>query len=88
VAAAYRDRDGELHLLSPRCRHFGCTVAWNDLDKTWDCPCHGGRYRATGEPLYGPPVAPLERLEQPAWKEPDAPIGAVSRPEGALAAED
>jgi glycine/D-amino acid oxidase-like deaminating enzyme/nitrite reductase/ring-hydroxylating ferredoxin subunit len=66
TVAAYRDREGELHLMSPRCTHMGCTVAWNDFDKSWDCPCHGGRFRPTGEPLYGPPVAPLERVEAPA----------------------
>jgi glycine/D-amino acid oxidase-like deaminating enzyme/nitrite reductase/ring-hydroxylating ferredoxin subunit len=65
IAAAYRDPAGELHLFSPRCTHLGCTVAWNDLDKTWDCPCHGGRFRATGEPLYGPPLTALAPAQRP-----------------------
>jgi Rieske Fe-S protein len=61
--ACYRDRSGALQLLSARCTHLGCLVAWNDFEKTWDCPCHGGRFRATGEVLYGPPLAGLERQD-------------------------
>ena len=59
--AAYRDAEGSLHLLSPRCTHLGCTVSWNPLEESWDCPCHGGRFSATGEPLYGPTVKSLAR---------------------------
>ena len=61
--ALYRDGRGELHALSPRCTHMGCTVAWNPSEKSWDCPCHGGRYSATGEILDGPPTQPLKRLD-------------------------
>ncbi|HEX5067437.1 MAG TPA: FAD-dependent oxidoreductase [Myxococcota bacterium] len=57
--AAYRDPEGSLHLLSPRCTHLGCIVSWNSLEESWDCPCHGGRFSARGRPLYGPPVAAL-----------------------------
>ena len=57
--AVYRDPGGVLHALSPVCTHAGCTVEWNDAEKTWDCPCHGGRYTATGERAYGPPASDL-----------------------------
>lgn len=57
----YRDEAGKLHGVSPVCRHMGCIVAWNALDRTWDCPCHGGRYRADGTRFFGPPTADLER---------------------------
>ncbi|MBW3595969.1 MAG: FAD-dependent oxidoreductase [Planctomycetes bacterium] len=58
--AAYRDEQGRLHVCSPVCTHAGCHVHWNGLEKTWDCPCHGGRYSAAGERIYGPPPKDLE----------------------------
>lgn len=61
AVAAYRDDAGQLHLLSPTCTHAGCFVQWNDGEHTWDCPCHGGRYAATGERLYGPPTLGLRK---------------------------
>lgn len=60
--AVYRDPSGELHVLSARCTHLGCVVQWNELEKTWDCPCHGGRFHRTGKVLYGPPTRDLEHL--------------------------
>lgn len=53
--AVYRDEHHQLHVMSSTCAHLKCKVNWNNLEKTWDCPCHGGRYKATGEVLEGPP---------------------------------
>jgi glycine/D-amino acid oxidase-like deaminating enzyme/nitrite reductase/ring-hydroxylating ferredoxin subunit len=52
--AIFRDEDGEVHKLSAVCPHLGCIVAWNSTEKTWDCPCHGSRYRADGRVYNGP----------------------------------
>ena len=52
--AAYKDDAGKVHELSAVCRHLGCIVAWNSLEKTWDCPCHGSRYDAMGKVIMGP----------------------------------
>jgi glycine/D-amino acid oxidase-like deaminating enzyme/nitrite reductase/ring-hydroxylating ferredoxin subunit len=60
--AAYRDEGGNLTLLSPVCTHLKCIVRWNDADQTWDCPCHGSRFRATGEVFSGPAETPLESI--------------------------
>lgn len=60
--AVYRDERGVVHALSASCTHMGCTVQWNEAAQSWDCPCHGGRYRPTGEVLCAPPTQALRPL--------------------------
>ena len=59
--ALFRDESGALHKLSAVCAHLGCIVAWNDKEKSWDCPCHGSRYDPRdGHVLNGPAISGLE----------------------------
>jgi glycine/D-amino acid oxidase-like deaminating enzyme/nitrite reductase/ring-hydroxylating ferredoxin subunit len=62
-AAVYRDDEGRLHAVSPICTHMGCHVAWNSVEKSWDCPCHGSRFDCDGNVLDGPATDPLERID-------------------------
>ena len=62
--AAYRDDQGQLHECSAYCTHLGCVVHWNGEEKSWDCPCHGSRFSATGETvLNGPAPFGLKPLD-------------------------
>jgi Rieske Fe-S protein len=63
--AAYRDENGKVLLNSPVCTHLGCIVRWNAADKTWDCPCHGSRFKPEGEVFSGPAETPLEKMAWP-----------------------
>jgi glycine/D-amino acid oxidase-like deaminating enzyme/nitrite reductase/ring-hydroxylating ferredoxin subunit len=57
--AAYRDKKGDVHKVSAVCTHMGCLVRWNSAEETWDCPCHGSRFKPSGEVIAGPAEDPL-----------------------------
>ena len=40
----YRDKEGKIFAIKPYCSHLGCELTWNNLEKTWDCPCHGSKF--------------------------------------------
>ncbi len=61
--AVYKDDNGKVSALSPVCTHAGCIVNWNAAEKTWDCPCHGGRFDTTGAVLTGPPRSNLKVID-------------------------
>ena len=56
----YKDENGKIHAVKPICTHLGCLLSWNDIDKTWDCPCHGSRFDCNGKNLYNPAFQDLE----------------------------
>jgi Rieske Fe-S protein len=61
--AVWRDEAGKLYAVSAACTHKGCTVTWNNADRTWDCPCHGSVYAADGSVIHGPARQDLQRVE-------------------------
>lgn len=56
----YKDKEGVIYKVNPVCKHLGCELSWNNLEKTWDCPCHGSRYDYKGNLIYGPSVKGLD----------------------------
>ena len=59
----YKSQDNKFFAVNPICTHLGCLLSWNDIDKTWDCPCHGSRFDYKGKSLYDPSFKDLEVFE-------------------------
>ncbi len=60
--AVYKSSEGKINKLSPVCTHLGCLVDFNQEEKTWDCPCHGSRYKADGTVFEGPATKSLDKI--------------------------
>ena len=58
----YKDEKGQIYAVKPYCTHLGCELTWNNLEKTWDCPCHGSRFTYDGKVLNEPAIDELEKI--------------------------
>jgi nitrite reductase/ring-hydroxylating ferredoxin subunit len=61
--AIYKSKAGKITALNPVCTHAKCIVNFNSEEKSWDCPCHGGRFDVNGKVLTGPPRKDLEQID-------------------------
>ena len=52
--AVYIDEEGNKHKVKAMCPHIKCTLIFNKIEKTWDCPCHGSRFDIDGKCISGP----------------------------------
>jgi glycine/D-amino acid oxidase-like deaminating enzyme/nitrite reductase/ring-hydroxylating ferredoxin subunit len=57
--AVYRDAKGVVTMCSAACTHMDCEVHFNAAETSWDCPCHGSRFRVDGSVISGPAERPL-----------------------------
>lgn len=61
--AVYRDTKGKLFANEAKCTHMGCTLSWNDAEKSWDCPCHASRFNYDGKRIHGPAIVDLKPFD-------------------------
>jgi len=76
--AVYAGEDGRLLAVSATCTHQGCTVEFNPVEATWDCPCHGSRFATDGSVIQGPASENL--AARPAPSVPSGPGSAGGTP--------
>jgi Rieske Fe-S protein len=54
-------KEEDLQVYSSRCTHLGCIIQQAKNDHLI-CPCHGSTFASDGNPINGPAVKPLKRL--------------------------
>ena len=50
----YIDENNKEHIVYNLCPHMKCSLIFNEIEKTWDCPCHGSRFDIDGNVIEGP----------------------------------
>lgn len=50
-----------INFRTKRCPHMGCALRWNNVERSWDCPCHGSRFDENGKLLDNPATGSLEK---------------------------
>jgi menaquinol-cytochrome c reductase iron-sulfur subunit len=58
----YRGPDG-LKCFDPACTHLGCRIKFQNGERRYFCPCHGGVFAENGRVVSGPP--PRGLVEHP-----------------------
>jgi menaquinol-cytochrome c reductase iron-sulfur subunit len=57
-----KDAQGQLGVLSSICPHMGCTIAWQEGQNQFYCPCHGSVFKPDGTHVSGPSPRGLDPL--------------------------
>lgn len=52
--AIYIDENKKEHIVYNKCPHLKCSLIFNEVEKTWDCPCHASRFDLDGKCIEGP----------------------------------
>ena len=50
----YVDEKGKEHIVLNKCPHLKCGIVFNEIEKTWECLCHGSRFDIDGKLINGP----------------------------------
>ena len=62
VYAATGATEVKMQALYRKCVHLGCSVPHCDTSMLFECPCHGSKYRLSGEYYSGPAPRGLDRF--------------------------
>ena len=54
--------ENKMQALYRKCVHLGCSVPHCDTSLLFECPCHGSKYRLSGEYYGGPAPRGLDRF--------------------------
>ena len=57
----WRPSESQFIVFSRTCTDLGCAVKYDAGSTFYYCPCHGGIFNSSGEPVAGPPKKPLYR---------------------------
>ncbi len=57
----YKDDNGKIFTVKPICTHLGCELYFNNIDKLWECPCHGSKFTYDGKAIEVPGIVDLEQ---------------------------
>jgi Rieske Fe-S protein len=60
--AIARESETQFYATRALCTHMTCTLRFNRLNMTLDCPCHGSSFEVDGRVINGPAVKPLAPL--------------------------
>lgn len=52
---------GQKGNYNKKCSHMGCKLLFNEIEKTWDCPCHGSRFSLDGKVIMSPANEDIDR---------------------------
>jgi Rieske Fe-S protein len=56
------ESDGAVIAFSAACTHMGCLVQWQGKERSFNCPCHGGKFDEYGQPAKKSAIQYLRAL--------------------------
>jgi Rieske Fe-S protein len=60
--AIVREQENRFLAVRALCTHMACILNYNELNATFDCPCHGSSFELDGTVIGGPARQPLRVL--------------------------
>ncbi|MDR2830649.1 MAG: FAD-dependent oxidoreductase [Methanobrevibacter sp.] len=63
ILAIYKDNDSNTYVLNGKCSHKGCILHWDNVEKIWECPCHGSIFDYKGNVIRAPAIHKLENID-------------------------